>query len=160
MITMATHGRSGILRWIMGSVAERVLDLRRCRSCWSEHSRKTSPLPGPMGTAASAGPRPGWPLCARKPCTEPSWCLWIGSRFAEQALDGAQVLALGSMLLCCSYRWLRPLPKRRTPAKRRLSHSGSITPKTSKRQAWSATYQVSRNDPRQGPQGSAGGGRR
>lgn len=57
MIAMATHGRSGIRRWIMGSVAERVLHSSPVPLLLVRAFEKDiSVAEGPVGTAAEAGP--------------------------------------------------------------------------------------------------------
>jgi len=80
MIAMATHGRSGIGRWVFGSVAEKVL-----------HG---APVPLLLvrvqagAPVASALPAPGGYRTILVPLD--------GSRFAEQALDQAAELAARS----------------------------------------------------------------
>jgi nucleotide-binding universal stress UspA family protein len=94
MIAMATHGRTRIRRWIMGSVAERVLHsspvpLLLVRA----FEQDISVAPSPMDPAAAVGS-----VVPRAAAHEEQWYRTImvpldGSRFAEQALDEAQVLA-------------------------------------------------------------------
>ena len=94
MIAMATHGRSGIRRWIMGSVAERVLHSSPVPLLLVRAFEKDiSVAEGPVGMAASAGS----PIHLAS-VRENEWYRTImvpldGSRFAEQALEEAQVLA-------------------------------------------------------------------
>jgi nucleotide-binding universal stress UspA family protein len=85
LVVMCTHGRSGLGRWIYGSVAEEVL----------AHSPVPVLLVRPTGTAVTLSPEPG------------GFQLLVpldGSAFAEAALPHATVLARafgGSILLVC-----------------------------------------------------------
>jgi nucleotide-binding universal stress UspA family protein len=94
MIAMATHGRSGIRRWIMGSVAERVLHSSPVPLLLVRAFEKDiSVAEGPVGTAAEGGPRAREiSVCEERPYRTILVPL-DGSRFAEQALEEAQVLA-------------------------------------------------------------------
>lgn len=94
MIAMATHGRSGIRRWIMGSVAERVLHSTPVPLLMVRAEGKvTSVADGPMDPAASAVPTSSSVSAHKEPRYRTIMVPLDGSRFAEQALEEAQVLA-------------------------------------------------------------------
>jgi nucleotide-binding universal stress UspA family protein len=94
MIAMATHGRSGIRRWIMGSVAERVLHSSPVPLLLVRASEKDIPVAeGPVGTAASADSPIHLASLHKNDWYRTIMVPLDGSRFAEQALEEAQVLA-------------------------------------------------------------------
>ncbi|MBF6612462.1 MAG: universal stress protein, partial [Chloroflexi bacterium] len=105
MIAMVTHGRTGIRRWIMGSVAERVLHSSPVPLLLVRAFEKDiSVAEGPVSTAASAGPQARVASVREKQWYKSIMVPLDGSRFAEQALEGAQVLAarFGATLLLVS----------------------------------------------------------
>jgi len=88
LIAMATHGRSGLRRWVFGSVAERVLHaapkpLFLVRPTDSEHIKQAPPIPEHHAVYHKIV----LPL--------------DGSMFAEQALGWAQALASASGATLC-----------------------------------------------------------
>jgi len=80
LIAIATHGRSGLSRWVLGSVAAKVL-----------HAA-TKPLLLWRAREASAAGIPNWPYRTILIPLD-------GSCFAEHALEPAQTIASGSELL-------------------------------------------------------------
>ena len=94
MIAMATHGRTGIRRWIMGSVAEKVLHSSPVPLLLVRAFEKDiSVAEGPVSTAASEGPPARGASVREKAMYRTIMVPLDGSRFAEQALEEAQVLA-------------------------------------------------------------------
>lgn len=93
LIAMATHGRSGVGRWVFGSVADKVL-----------HGATVPVLLVRAGQAAVAA---GWPRRILVPLD--------GSALAEQALPLAALLARcasAELILTCSIGWARAAAER------------------------------------------------
>lgn len=91
LIAMATHGRSGLGRWLLGSVAERVLHMAPAPLLLVRPP--SSPTPHPLGEGRL-------PAAGSLPYTHRLVPL-DGSPLAEQALDQAATLAraLGATLV-------------------------------------------------------------